>query len=558
MRRQLQWRWTAEEKGEKVYFAFCFPMSYEEQQSRLARVDRLMSSAAARDANIFYARQLALRSLEGRRMDVLTITSRDGMLEEREEALESLFEEEEGGRPPMFADKPTVFISARVHPGETPASFVFDGLLSFLCSPTDPRAAVLRRRFVFKLVPMLNPDGVARGHYRADTLGQNLNRCYQSPQLSRQPTVFAARSILLSAARRGALAFYLDLHAHASKRGCFLYGNKLPAVEQQAAVHMYAHLVALNTPYLEYSACNFSEKNMKHKDRRDKGLSKEGSGRVAIYRATDILYSYTLECNYNTGRCCNDVPAADAGGDGRATPERPSRGIVPKYTTAMWADVGKACVIALLDMHNCNPWPRIGNSEWRTLEGMRQAVVRHLLTAGKRKSVAAAAGGSGGGGGGGSSSSSAAASRKGRRVASAGRRRQRRRSSHLRRSRPTASAAELPTAVKPSPPRRRRAAATVRHGGGSSGGGGGGAAAAAAAAAGGKRSTRGRPRPAKAGTHSRIPTPPLSFVPSSRRRKRKQPIPSRLRKPTAVSRLRRMSKEKVEAVGTALRSPRRL
>ena len=49
---------------------------------------------------------------------------------------------EGGERPRAFANKPVFFMSARVHPGETPASHVLDGLLDFLLRADDPRAQV--------------------------------------------------------------------------------------------------------------------------------------------------------------------------------------------------------------------------------------------------------------------------------------------------------------------------------------------------------------------------------------------------------------------------------
>ena len=52
------------------------------------------------------------------------------------------------------------------------------GIIRFLLDKRDARAHLLRKYFVFVLVPMLNPDGVARGHCRMDELNQNLNRFY--------------------------------------------------------------------------------------------------------------------------------------------------------------------------------------------------------------------------------------------------------------------------------------------------------------------------------------------------------------------------------------------
>ncbi len=77
--------------------------------------------------------------------------------------------------------KPTIFLTARVHPGEVPASHLMNGMLDFLSDENNVEAQTLLNYFVIKIIPMLNPDGVARGHYRLDTLGQNLNRFYENP-----------------------------------------------------------------------------------------------------------------------------------------------------------------------------------------------------------------------------------------------------------------------------------------------------------------------------------------------------------------------------------------
>jgi cytosolic carboxypeptidase protein 2/3 len=68
-------------------------------------------------------------------------------------------------KPEDIALRKAVVITSRVHPGESNSSYIMQGILDFLVSD-DEGARYLRNNFVFKIVPMLNPDGVIVGNYR--------------------------------------------------------------------------------------------------------------------------------------------------------------------------------------------------------------------------------------------------------------------------------------------------------------------------------------------------------------------------------------------------------
>lgn len=74
---------------------------------------------------------------------------------------------------------------------------------------------------------MLNPDGVANGHYRMDVFNQNLNRFYQNPDPLLQPSAYAVKQLGRYYSSQKNLCFYMDLHAHPQRKGNFIYGNAM-------------------------------------------------------------------------------------------------------------------------------------------------------------------------------------------------------------------------------------------------------------------------------------------------------------------------------------------
>jgi hypothetical protein len=109
-------------------------------------------------------------------------------------------------------DKKVLWIMARQHAWESGTSWVVDGAVRFLLGD-DPLAARLRDRFIFKLFPMADPDGVARGGVRFNVHGYDLNRHWDAVDPKRMPEIAALRAAILDWVDRGSrVDLFLSLH----------------------------------------------------------------------------------------------------------------------------------------------------------------------------------------------------------------------------------------------------------------------------------------------------------------------------------------------------------
>ena len=145
-----------EHDDDTVYFAYCYPYTY----SNL--LEELNEAEQHPERSLFTYRRTLCYTLAGNRCDYLTITNRSENAEQAKR-------------------KKGVVITARVHPGESVGSFMMRGVVGFLTDPKDREAQVLRDHFVFKVIPMLNPDGVINGNYRCSLAGCDLNRRWKNP-----------------------------------------------------------------------------------------------------------------------------------------------------------------------------------------------------------------------------------------------------------------------------------------------------------------------------------------------------------------------------------------
>ena len=247
-----------EKSNDVVYFAYSQPYTYSNM------MDYLKSIESDPVKKKFVSRRLLSYTIGGNRCDVLSITAPNVVDEMRK--------------------RKAIVISARVHPGETVGSWMMHGVLDFLTG-NSPEAAALRENFVFKIIPMLNPDGVINGNYRCNLAGADLNRRWQDPLKSIHPTIFAAKKMIKSLCKERPVELICDLHGHSRRHNIFMYGCNL--LENPKQSRCYPFILSQTSNYFLYKSCCFRMQK-----------SKQSTMRLSLFSETRIPFIYTLEATF--------------------------------------------------------------------------------------------------------------------------------------------------------------------------------------------------------------------------------------------------------------------
>ncbi|KAH8238410.1 hypothetical protein KR032_006502 [Drosophila birchii] len=251
-----------EHDDDTVFFAHSYPYTYSDLQDYLMEIQRHPVKSK------FCKLRLLCRTLAGNNVYYLTVTA------------PSTNEEN-------MRRKKSIVVSARVHPSETPASWMMKGLMDFITGDTTV-AKRLRHKFIFKLVPMLNPDGVIVGNTRNSLTGKDLNRQYRTVIRETYPSIWYTKAMIRRLIEECGVAMYCDMHAHSRKHNIFIYGceNKRNP-EKKLTEQVFPLMLHKN------SADRFSFESCKFKIQR----SKEGTGRIVVWML-GITNSYTIEASF--------------------------------------------------------------------------------------------------------------------------------------------------------------------------------------------------------------------------------------------------------------------
>ncbi len=226
----LTFHYTFPYSNDEVYFAYCIPYTYSDMLQHLRLI---------KNSQVLQQTRLTF-SFGGLDIPLLSITDFQDTAD--------------------MDTRKVILVNSRIHPGETVGSWKCQGFINFLLSP-HPDAFALRRKVIFKIVPMLNVDGVVAGNYRTGLQGKDLNRVFGVKNQSMYPEVQALMNLAHDLKKKHGSNFFgfYDFHGHSSKSNVFSYGPSF----KQDDLHYYLSqflpkMLESSTKMFRFSSCTFT------------------------------------------------------------------------------------------------------------------------------------------------------------------------------------------------------------------------------------------------------------------------------------------------------------
>ena len=150
--------------------------------------------------------------------------------------------------------KSIIFITGRVHPSETPGSYKVEELIRSLLTPNN-----FIKYYTFVIVPMVNPDGVVLGHTRTDYDGNDLNRCWETPEKDESFPIYKIKLYIKELYLNGEqISLFCDFHGHSKLPNSFMYCcYRCEDADLWSKARVFPKIMAKHSPYFALNCCQF-------------------------------------------------------------------------------------------------------------------------------------------------------------------------------------------------------------------------------------------------------------------------------------------------------------
>ena len=263
----LSFNYTFQYDNDEVFFANCIPFTYTD----LTR-DLNFYTKNENDKYIFFNRKKLCSTIIGNNVEFFTINNSTTIY------------------PYIINNTNTnklkngVVLFGRQHPSETVGSWTLKGAIDFLMGESD-EAKYLRDNFIFKIIPMINVDGVICGNTRTSLSGCDLNRRWSNPNILLHPEIFYTKEMIMDFCKRYKIECIVDFHGHFGAFNSFFYGNRKD--DNFSSCRFFPFTCAKKSKVIQFEKSKFKMPKYKR-----------GTGRINLFKELNIENVVTLETSY--------------------------------------------------------------------------------------------------------------------------------------------------------------------------------------------------------------------------------------------------------------------